>query len=67
MTYDHFERQVRLSCRATVGGEQLEISATVVEAVYEDPVTREFIEKQLRMALMNKILEKWTPKIHVQR
>ena len=62
-----FTEQVVLSCRATVGGENVEVRISMVRAAYDDPGVREVVENQLRQALMQKILGKWTPKIHVVR
>lgn len=66
MTSDPLAR-VRLSCKATVAGEELEVSLVVVQPVYDDPEARKLVEKQLRLALMDKILEKWAPVIRVRR
>lgn len=62
-----FGPQLRLSCKAVVAGEELEVSMSVAEPVYQDPGARELIKQRLRRELMSKILEKWTPVIRVQR
>ena len=62
-----FMRKVTLECRAEVGGEVVVVRVEMVEAVYDEPAVRKAIEENLRIALMVKILEKWTPKIHVHR
>lgn len=61
-----YGNQLRLSCKAVVAGEELEVSMSVAEPVYDDPEARKLVEKQLRLALMDKILEKWTPVVKVQ-
>ena len=58
---------MHLYCRATVGGQEVVVQQSVAEPVYDDPVARRAIEDHLRYRLMQKILEKWTPKIHVRR
>jgi hypothetical protein len=64
---DPLTGRVRLSCKAVVAGEKCEVSLIVAAPVYDDPISRDLVSQQLRRALMDKILEKWTPVIHVQR
>lgn len=67
VSFDPFSERVQLSCTAIVAGEEVQVSMTVVGPVWDDPEPRKLIEQQLRRALMDKILEKWTPKIRVRR
>lgn len=62
-----FTRMVELTCQAKVGGREVQVQTSVVEAVYVDPVARLAIEGSLRRALMDQILQQWDPKIHVRR
>jgi hypothetical protein len=62
-----FNRQVRLTCTAKVGGERVSVQTYCLEAVYNEPDAKKAINTQVRRALMDKILEKWTPKITVER
>ena len=64
---DAFLRKVALECRAEVGGEVVSVSVELVEAAYNDPVARAYIEGSLRLSLIEKIVEKYPPKIHVRR
>lgn len=65
--FDPFGGRVMLSCKATVAGEEIQVSMYVAAPVYEDPEARKLVMKQLRFGLMEKILEKWTPVIRVVR
>lgn len=59
-------RQVTLRAKAKVGGEQLFVQMQVAETAWTaSPDLREMCQKQLRSALMDKILEKWSPVITV--
>ena len=60
-----FRQHVTLTCKANVGGEILYVQIQVLRAVYDDPGVREHIEGAIRLDLMAKILEKWTPVIRV--
>jgi hypothetical protein len=63
---DRFSRQVTLRAKAKVGDEQLYVEMKVNEAAWtESPDLRKICQKSLRDALMQKILEKWSPVITV--
>lgn len=59
--------RVAISCKARIGDEQVMVQEVMLEVVYNDPVARAAAEKFLRRKLMDAILEKWTPVIHVSR
>jgi hypothetical protein len=61
-----FDR-VRLSCEAVVNGERVEVSLEIPASSYEDSGVRDYIVRQLRQNLVQKITEKWRPEIRVQR
>lgn len=67
VSFDPFGERVQLSCTATVAGEEIQVSMMVAAPVFEDPECLKLIQKQIRQALMDKILEKWTPVIKVRR
>lgn len=59
-------RQVTLRVEAKVGGEQLYVEMRVNEVAWTaSPDLRKICQKKLRAALMEKILEKWSPVITV--
>lgn len=60
--FDH----VLVSCRITINGERILASRPVPRDVWADPIAREHVARSLRMELVNAVLERWTPKIHVQ-
>lgn len=65
---DPFFQQVMLKCEAKVGGRTVEVRQVVVAAAYDESEDfRDMIHEGLRRQLMEAILEKWTPVVHVRR
>ena len=62
-----FTNRITLTCSAAVGGERLFVQTQIVEAVYNEPNARKAVEESLRRTMMEKILERWTPVIKVER
>lgn len=61
-----FFRQVpdyELRCRATVGGEQVEVRQWVTYEAYHNPEARHHAERELRIRLVDEILKRINPKI----
>lgn len=56
---------ITLSCQARVAGEVVRVSVSVVRAAYANEGFRDAVRENLRMELMRKILERWTPVIRV--
>lgn len=56
-----------LICEATVGGEILQARMTVSVELYSDPDARKLAERQLRMGLMAKIVDRNPPEISARR
>lgn len=64
---EQFNQVVELTVTARVGDETVFCTQRVLAGVWDDPDARKAVEAQLRYQLMVRILEKWTPKIHVRR
>ena len=62
-----FTNRITLTCTAKVGGDTLFAQTQIVEAVYNEPNARKAVEESLRRTMMEKILERWTPVIKVER
>jgi hypothetical protein len=60
-------RRVQMCCEAKVGGETLWVESSVPEDILQDSEAMKHIEHSLRMHLMEKILERWSPVIRVRR
>lgn len=58
---------IQLSCEAEVGGETVITRMEISPNVYADPEALEFAKKHLRMTLAEKIVERFPPKISVER
>jgi len=56
-----------MCCEAKVGGETLWVESSVPEDILQDSEAMKHIEHSLRMHLMEKILERWSPVIRVRR
>lgn len=52
---------VTLSCEATIGGEKVRVTRDLMGVVADDPEALKHIKQGLRVRLMHKILEYWTP------
>lgn len=59
-------QQVEVYCEARVGGETLRVQMNVASIAWHDDEAREVIEGGLRMRLMEKILENWTPVVYTR-
>lgn len=64
---DEFNRVVELTAEAEAGGRRFYVQQRVLAGVYADPVARKAIDHNLRAALLQKILEHWTPVIRVRQ
>jgi hypothetical protein len=58
---------VRLTIKAEVNGEKVQVRQVVAAAALEDPPVREHIERQLREELVREILKKYKPAIRIER
>lgn len=58
---------VELTCQAVVAGQTFESRMAVDVSVYDDPVLRVQVERDLREQLLRQIMERWKPEIRVRR
>lgn len=57
---------VHLSCKATVGDQEVTSQMSVSRAVWDDPAARQAIKEGLRFKLVEEILKKWSPVVKVR-